>query len=143
MVDLAFRARAAHLVPLALMKRIASVPAADPPEDVRYIGADGVKAVKGALAAARWRIAHCALAGMALVNRGRLSVQRVGEEAWAVVELLAERGGWEEGDSGGKRAAAAAKTKRGADGGDATKKRKAEEEDGLARRRSTRARRQL
>ena len=33
---------------------------------------------------------------MDLVTRGRLSVQRVGEDAWAAIELLAENGGWEE-----------------------------------------------
>ena len=34
---------------------------------------------------------------MALVTRGRLSVQRVEEEAWEVIEQLAEKGGWDEG----------------------------------------------
>jgi len=29
------------------------------------------------------------------VNSGRLSVQPVSEEAWAVVEMMAEKGGWE------------------------------------------------
>lgn len=33
---------------------------------------------------------------MALVNRGRLSVQRVNDEAWSIVELMAEKGGWED-----------------------------------------------
>ena len=33
---------------------------------------------------------------MVLVTRGRLSVQRVGEDAWTAIELLAENGGWEE-----------------------------------------------
>ena len=33
---------------------------------------------------------------MNLVTRGRLSVQRVGEDAWAAIELMAENGGWEE-----------------------------------------------
>lgn len=32
---------------------------------------------------------------MDLVTRGRLSVQRVGEDAWAAIELMAENGGWE------------------------------------------------
>lgn len=36
---------------------------------------------------------------MALVNRGRLSVQPVGAQAWEAVCTLAERGGWE-GDGG-------------------------------------------
>lgn len=33
---------------------------------------------------------------MDLVTRGRLSVQRVREDAWAAIELMAENGGWEE-----------------------------------------------
>ena len=33
---------------------------------------------------------------MDLIIRGRLSVQRVGEDAWAAIELMAENGGWEE-----------------------------------------------
>ena len=36
---------------------------------------------------------------MDLVTRGRLSVQRVGEDAWAAIELMAENGGWEELDT--------------------------------------------
>ena len=34
---------------------------------------------------------------MALVTRGRLSVQRVEEETWNVIVQLAEQGGWDEG----------------------------------------------
>ena len=34
---------------------------------------------------------------MALVTRGRLSVQRVEEATWGVLETLAATGGWEEG----------------------------------------------
>ena len=33
---------------------------------------------------------------MALVTRGRLSVQRVEEEAWHVINQMAEKGGWED-----------------------------------------------
>ena len=36
--------------------------------------------------------------GMDLVKRGRLSVQRVGEDAWRAIEQLAEKGGWEDMD---------------------------------------------
>lgn len=39
---------------------------------------------------------------MALVTRGRLSVQRVEEKTWNVVQLLAENGGWEESDTAPK-----------------------------------------
>jgi hypothetical protein len=56
--------------------------------------------------------------GMALVNRGRLSVQRVEAEAWTALELMATRGGWEDEQAGsgktagskavGKKATAAA-----------------------------------
>lgn len=31
---------------------------------------------------------------MALVTRGRLSVQRVEEQTWAIIQQLAEKGGW-------------------------------------------------
>ena len=33
---------------------------------------------------------------MALIKRGRLSVQPVEEDAWKAVQLLAEKGGWDE-----------------------------------------------
>lgn len=33
---------------------------------------------------------------MALVNRGRLSVQRVNDEAWSIVEMMADKGGWDD-----------------------------------------------
>lgn len=33
---------------------------------------------------------------MALINRGRLSVQRVEENTWFVIEKLADSGGWED-----------------------------------------------
>lgn len=39
---------------------------------------------------------------MALVTRGRLSVQRVEPAAWAAIEKLAEQGGWDDIDLGGK-----------------------------------------
>ncbi|KAI0658573.1 PUA-like domain-containing protein, partial [Cubamyces menziesii] len=77
MVDATFVRRATHFVPLSLLRTIAA--AVEAPESVAYIGEDGVKAIKG----------------MALVSRGRLSVQRVEEDAWQVIEKLAEHGGWE------------------------------------------------
>ncbi|EJF62226.1 hypothetical protein DICSQDRAFT_58814 [Dichomitus squalens LYAD-421 SS1] len=76
MVEVTFGSRAKHFVPLSLLRNIAS----EPPEEVAYIGQDGAKAIKG----------------MALVTRGRLSVQRVEEDTWEIIEQLAERGGWEE-----------------------------------------------
>jgi hypothetical protein len=33
---------------------------------------------------------------MALINRGRLSVQRVEQEAWNAIEKLAANGGWDD-----------------------------------------------
>jgi hypothetical protein len=93
MVDLTFTSRATHFVPLTLLRYIASSP---PPPELDYLGNEDVKAIKG----------YCnpplLLAGiltystaMALVSRGRLSVQRVEENAWDAVVLLAERGGWD------------------------------------------------
>ncbi|ETW83793.1 hypothetical protein HETIRDRAFT_242824, partial [Heterobasidion irregulare TC 32-1] len=82
MIDARFVARARHFVPLALLRRIAAGDAAGLAGGgaaYAYIGAAGVAAVKG----------------MALVTRGRLSVQRVEEREWDVVRALAERGGWE------------------------------------------------
>ncbi|OSX59516.1 hypothetical protein POSPLADRAFT_1150140 [Postia placenta MAD-698-R-SB12] len=86
MVDVTFVARTAHFVSLALLRRIAGAATDDTPEDVGYIHSDGVKAIKQ----------------MALVTRGRLSVQRVEEKTWNVVQLLAENGGWEESDTAPK-----------------------------------------
>ncbi|KAH7887505.1 DUF55-domain-containing protein [Phlebopus sp. FC_14] len=79
MVDAAFVSRARHFVPLSLLRFIAGLPSSDPPTEIAYVGENGVKAVKA----------------MQLVTRGRLSVQRVTEECWSVIELLAEKGGWE------------------------------------------------
>ncbi|EGO02255.1 hypothetical protein SERLA73DRAFT_14257, partial [Serpula lacrymans var. lacrymans S7.3] len=79
MVEVTFVARAKHLVPLALLKHIAALASGEAPSEVDYIGADGVKAVKN----------------MALVNRGRLSVQSVDEKTFEVVQTLAEKGGWD------------------------------------------------
>jgi len=36
---------------------------------------------------------------MALLNRGRLSVQRVEQAAWDAVQTMAENGGWSEGQA--------------------------------------------
>ncbi|KAJ3852401.1 DUF55-domain-containing protein [Lentinula lateritia] len=79
MVDLTFKSRAKHFVSLALLKHI-SEHASELPEELAYIGSEGAKAIKS----------------MDLINRGRLSVQRVQKPAWDVIEMLAERGGWDE-----------------------------------------------
>jgi len=80
MVDVKFVAPAQHFVPLALLRYIADDPSPSAPQCLHYIGDAGVKAIKD----------------MPLVRRGRLSVQKVPEEAWQTVQLLAENGGWEE-----------------------------------------------
>ncbi|KAJ3798955.1 DUF55-domain-containing protein [Lentinula aff. detonsa] len=79
MVDLTFKSRAKHFISLTLLKYI-SEHVDDLPEELEYIGSEGAKAIKG----------------MDLINRGRLSVQRIQKPAWDVIKLLAERGGWDE-----------------------------------------------
>ncbi|KAF9498699.1 DUF55-domain-containing protein [Pleurotus eryngii] len=78
MVDLTFVERAKNFIPLALLRYIADISSTPPPE-LEYVGEDGINAIKG----------------MDLVTRGRLSVQRVSEEAWNTIQLLAKRGGWD------------------------------------------------
>ena len=46
MVDVTFVSRAPHFIPLALLRIIAAASDNDVPEDVRYIGAEGAKAIK-------------------------------------------------------------------------------------------------
>ncbi|KAI5987771.1 DUF55-domain-containing protein [Pisolithus marmoratus] len=78
MVDVKFVFRAPHFVSLSLLRRIAAVSSHDTLEAVAYVGSDGLKAIKE----------------MALLNRGRLSVQRVSEACWTAIEEMARRGGW-------------------------------------------------
>lgn len=82
MVDVTFQTRASHFVSLALLKRIAAS-SPTPPADVKYIGKDGASAITA----------------MALINRGRLSVQPVEKIAYTVIQQLAETGGWGEGST--------------------------------------------
>ncbi|KAI6163178.1 DUF55-domain-containing protein [Pisolithus thermaeus] len=81
MVDVMFVSRAAHFVSLSLLRGIAGVSSLDVPEEIAYVGSDGLAAIKE----------------MALLNRGRLSVQRVSEACWIVIEEMARKGGWEDG----------------------------------------------
>ncbi|KZV75082.1 DUF55-domain-containing protein [Peniophora sp. CONT] len=74
MVDLAFDTRCMHFVPLALLRGIAAGN-----ESVDYLSEEDAKAVKE----------------MELVGRGRLSVQRVEEDAYEAIRRLAEKGGWD------------------------------------------------
>ncbi|KAF6749006.1 PUA-like domain-containing protein [Ephemerocybe angulata] len=86
MVDLTFTSRAAHFVPLALLRYIASVPLPK--------SGDTVPGLIPELSYLP-RASVLALQGMGLVTRGRLSVQRVKQEEWDAINLLAEQGGWE------------------------------------------------
>ncbi|KAK1225307.1 hypothetical protein PQX77_011725 [Marasmius sp. AFHP31] len=80
MVDLTFTSRANHFIPLSLLRYIANFGSGSGiPEQIAYIGDEGVKAIKA----------------MDLVTRGRLSVQGVDENAWETIGLLADKGGWD------------------------------------------------
>ena len=56
MVDVTFKSRAAHHVPLSLFKRVASLSSDEPPDDVAYIGKDGVQAIKSQCVIAVWSL---------------------------------------------------------------------------------------
>lgn len=47
MVDLTFSSRAKKFVPLALLKFVADLPSNSAPEEIDYLGEEGVKAIKG------------------------------------------------------------------------------------------------
>lgn len=78
MVSVKFVSRLKHPVTLAWIKKLAAL--SSPPEGVAYIGEEGLAAVKG----------------MALVNRGRLSVQPVSDEAYDAIVAMGEKGGMDE-----------------------------------------------
>ncbi|KAH6902828.1 PUA-like domain-containing protein [Coprinopsis sp. MPI-PUGE-AT-0042] len=82
MVELTFKSRPKHFIPLALLKFIAASKGSEPPEGLDYLSEDDLQAVRG----------------MDLVTRGRLSVQRVRKPEWDAIHHLAEQGGWEEWD---------------------------------------------
>lgn len=97
MVDLTFESRAKNLVPLALLKYLSTITSLPP--ELEYIGLDGLNAVKGSFVlSAEASDAHLILklTAMPLVTRGRLSVQRVDEDAFKIIQLLAEKGGWDD-----------------------------------------------
>ncbi|KAG9317334.1 hypothetical protein JVU11DRAFT_1533 [Chiua virens] len=79
MVDVMFISRARHFVPLSLLRHLADIPSATPPEAISYVRQDGINAIKV----------------MPLINRGRLSVQRVSAVCWDVMQTMADKGGWE------------------------------------------------
>jgi len=47
MIDATFVSRAQHFIPLCLLRHIADSANPDPPNEIAYIGTDGVKAIKG------------------------------------------------------------------------------------------------
>jgi predicted RNA-binding protein with PUA-like domain len=96
MIDATFLSRSEHFVPLSLLRHIAESAESDPPDEFAYIGADGMKAVKA----------------MPLVTRGRLSVQRVSQECWRVIQMMSEKGGWEEMTFGKKKTPSTSKRPR-------------------------------
>ncbi|KZT29456.1 DUF55-domain-containing protein [Neolentinus lepideus HHB14362 ss-1] len=114
MVDLAFKSRAKHFVPLALLRHIHGLSSAAPPAGIEYLGVSGVKAI----------------GTMALVTRGRLSVQKVELDTWDAIVLLAERGSWEDINFKGKeKGIAKEKTKKGKAGAKAKKAKEESDED--------------
>jgi hypothetical protein len=50
MIDATFLARAGHFIPLSLLRHIADSANSDLPDEIAYIGIDGVKAIKGIIA---------------------------------------------------------------------------------------------
>ena len=46
MVDLTFISRATNFVPLALLRKISSLPGSDAPEEISYLEGEGVTALK-------------------------------------------------------------------------------------------------
>lgn len=58
MIDATFISRAAHFVPLSLLRHIADSASPDPPEEIAYIGTDGVKAIKG-MYRELWILVNC------------------------------------------------------------------------------------
>ncbi|KAN0065876.1 hypothetical protein ACQY0O_001007 [Thecaphora frezii] len=80
LVDVEFVRRLPNLVPLGLLQKIAADDlAAEQREQVAYLDSDHRNAIRS----------------MALLNRGRLSVQPVTSKAYEAVVLLGDRGGWQ------------------------------------------------
>ncbi len=98
MVDVKFISRAAHFVPYPLLREIAAGRVTQS-AGIEYIGEEGVRAIEGnfnVVTGWSWLQQILCHTEMALVHRGRLSVQRVQAGAWDAVEQLAEKGGWNE-----------------------------------------------
>lgn len=84
LVDVEFVRKFDRLVPLALLQKLGGKAneklSADERKDVAYLNDDALQAISG----------------MALLNRGRLSVQPVSKEAYDAIIKLAETGTWEQ-----------------------------------------------
>lgn len=84
LVDVGFVRKFDRLVPLALLQKLGgktdSKLTADERQDIAYLDDKALQAI----------------ANMALLNRGRLSVQPVSPEAYSAVVKLAEHGTWEQ-----------------------------------------------
>ena len=97
MVDVQFKSRAKHFVPLSVLKSIATAtPGADAPG---YLTSEDIDAIKGHFTYTQSKLMTYRLyarSGMALINRGRLSVQRVEQAAWDAIQKMADKGGWSE-----------------------------------------------
>ncbi|EJU05125.1 DUF55-domain-containing protein [Dacryopinax primogenitus] len=86
MVDVRFISRAKHMVSLPLLKHLATL--SEPPADLPYLTSEHLKAIKN----------------MALLTRGRLSVQPVDNPLVVeAIQLLADKGGWDEDIDGKKK----------------------------------------
>lgn len=99
MVDAKFVSRARYFIPLSLLRHLAELPTATPPETLGYVGEDGINAIKGIVT---WWSLHFVTnslnptsKAMPLITRGRLSVQRVSAQCWNVIEVMADQGGWD------------------------------------------------
>ncbi|KAK0545833.1 hypothetical protein OC846_005509 [Tilletia horrida] len=81
MVNCTFKSRLSHFVPLALLQHISSASlTSDQKKDVAFLSPDHIKAI----------------GSMALLNRGRLSVQPVTPLAYEAIALLGDKGGFTE-----------------------------------------------
>jgi len=49
MVDLTFISRATNFVPLALLRKVSSLPGSEVPEEISYLGEEGITAIKSEL----------------------------------------------------------------------------------------------
>ncbi|GAA5995725.1 EVE domain-containing protein [Rhodotorula paludigena] len=121
MVDVEFLAKFEHLVPLSLLQHLASLaPSSSTTSSTPALPASLAYLTPSHLSA---------IAGSALIRRGRLSVQPVEREFFEAVKLLGERGGWEDCEGYGKGGKKAAGGKAKGSGKGKRVKEEAEEEE--------------